>query len=180
MNIYDRNSSTKRCHSFRSALPEFDCVDCRRNTVTEYYMVHDTVWQHEAGMKPNGGGMLCIECLEGRIGRRLTSADFIDAPCNFETSENYSPLLQSRLASAHKSSSFTQEQVRALTLASHYNLIRHRAGWVARTDFKWGRREKIIRPGTVKALWRRGCLKATPNAKSIYQPSLVSVAKCLD
>jgi hypothetical protein len=48
-------------------------------------------------MKPNGGGMLCIECLEKRIGRRLTAADFTDAPVNHYNPIYYSPLLQSRL-----------------------------------------------------------------------------------
>jgi hypothetical protein len=42
-------------------------------------------------MKPNGGGMLCIECLEKRIGRRLTAADFTDALVKHYNPIHYSP-----------------------------------------------------------------------------------------
>jgi hypothetical protein len=76
---------------------EFNCVDCGRDTTTEYYMVHDHVWEQEAGMK-NNRGMLCIECFEKRIGRRLTAADFTEAMVNHDTPEHYSPLLQNRLS----------------------------------------------------------------------------------
>jgi hypothetical protein len=55
------------------------CVDCRVDTigVREFYRVHDSV-------RPLAelGGCLCIGCLEERIGRRLTPADFTDAPIN--------------------------------------------------------------------------------------------------
>jgi hypothetical protein len=47
-------------------------------------MVHDSVWG-DAGMKTNPRkpeGMLCIGCLEDRLGRRLTPADFTDAEVN--------------------------------------------------------------------------------------------------
>jgi hypothetical protein len=41
-------------------------------------MVKDTVW-------PIGDldGMLCVGCIEQRIGRRLTPQDFTDAPTNW-------------------------------------------------------------------------------------------------
>lgn len=59
------------------------CVDCGIDTsqrlgVCEYYMVHDTIWT--SAKCPDG--MLCIGCLEIRIGRKLTRTDFIDAPVN--------------------------------------------------------------------------------------------------
>jgi hypothetical protein len=56
-----------------------DCVDCSVDTINagEYYAVRDDVWP----LDPRGG-MLCIGCLEERIGRRLTPADFTDAPIN--------------------------------------------------------------------------------------------------
>lgn len=49
----------------------FACVDCGVHTgdIDEYYMVHDYVW-------PIDRGMLCIGCLEARIGRQLTFHDF--------------------------------------------------------------------------------------------------------
>lgn len=69
------------------------CVDCGWDTApvdehgepvspSEYYTVHDDLW-HAAGMSSApGAGMLCIGCLEGRIGRQLHAADFTDAPVN--------------------------------------------------------------------------------------------------
>ncbi len=90
----------------------------------EHYMVHDAVW-NAAGMNkfprparpddiricdegepqlfcmtPVGliHEYLCIGCLERRLGRRLTSADFTDAPINQPSPAN-TPRLASRLAS---------------------------------------------------------------------------------
>jgi hypothetical protein len=60
------------------------CIDCGLEIVPddgkcEWYMVHDTVW-FAAGMpeRPIGyeGDWLCIGCLERRLGRALTRADF--------------------------------------------------------------------------------------------------------
>lgn len=75
----------------------FKCVDCGVNThdADEYYMVHDELWA-AAGMEP-AGGMLCVGCLEQRLGRRLTAADFTDAPVN-HGSFFYSPRLIERLS----------------------------------------------------------------------------------
>ena len=70
----------------------FACGDCGMNTVNEYYMVHNHVW--EAAGKPkawkptqpaseyDGGGFLCIGCLEQRLGRQLTPADFTECLIN--------------------------------------------------------------------------------------------------
>jgi hypothetical protein len=62
------------------------CRDCYAATMPpwtpdaryEWYMVHDHVWS-AAGM---GGGYLFIGCLEHRLGRQLTAADFTGAPVN--------------------------------------------------------------------------------------------------
>lgn len=58
----------------------FLCRDCNMNTdrKSEYYMVHDRVWR-KAG---SPDGMLCIGCLEARIGRFLNKYDFTDAFIN--------------------------------------------------------------------------------------------------
>lgn len=62
--------------------PEFDCVDCGKSTFqTEYYMVHNHLWA-AAGMERDNG-MLCILCLESRLGRMLVEADFTSAPVNY-------------------------------------------------------------------------------------------------
>lgn len=56
------------------------CRDCGIHTgVTgEYYMVRDELWD-EFGC---GHGMLCIACLEQRMGRILIPQDFTNAPIN--------------------------------------------------------------------------------------------------
>jgi hypothetical protein len=54
----------------------FHCVDCGRCTssIGEYYMVYDEIWA-ASGLEPNDG-MLCLRCLERRIGRELSLDDF--------------------------------------------------------------------------------------------------------
>jgi hypothetical protein len=52
----------------------FRCVDCGEDKNGEYYMVANEVWA-TSGLAPNGG-MLCLACLERRIGRLLVSRDF--------------------------------------------------------------------------------------------------------
>jgi hypothetical protein len=46
------------------------------NELTEIYEVKAQIWK-AAGLEPMGG-CLCIGCLEKRIGRKLTSGDFVD------------------------------------------------------------------------------------------------------
>lgn len=57
----------------------FTCRDCAACTLClgEYYMVTDQVWDSVANR-----GMLCIGCLEQRLGRMLHARDFTDAPIN--------------------------------------------------------------------------------------------------
>jgi hypothetical protein len=65
------------------------CADCGIGTVTlgEYYMVKRDVWEQVwtgrrkawHGTVP-GQGILCIGCLEQRLGRTLTPDDFTFAP----------------------------------------------------------------------------------------------------
>lgn len=81
-----------------SVFDGFICRDCGDNTheIDEYYMVNDEVWE-ASGMGPHDG-MLCIGCLEKRIGRRLNRTDFTDAPVN--SIFVYSPRLTERLHAA--------------------------------------------------------------------------------
>lgn len=88
------------------------CDDCGVHTVSytngepnfpwEWYMVNDEIWV-EAGMpmdpevEHSGWGYLCIGCLEQRIGRRLTKADFTDAPVNWPDPVLHAPRLLERL-----------------------------------------------------------------------------------
>jgi hypothetical protein len=60
---------------------ELNCLDCGVDTVAinEFYMVNDDIWRvANSGLE----GMLCIPCLERRLGRTLGQNDFSDAPCN--------------------------------------------------------------------------------------------------
>ena len=83
------------------AMPEitrrvFACIDCGIDTLEagESYMVRDDVWP-----LAYHGGRLCVGCLERRIGRRLTPADFTGVPLN-EAGPWDSPRLLSRLSGA--------------------------------------------------------------------------------
>lgn len=61
-------------------MPLFNCEDCKQNLVHlgEFaYIVNDNVW-NDAGK----ARMLCVKCLEKRIGRQLTKKDFEDMPLN--------------------------------------------------------------------------------------------------
>jgi hypothetical protein len=66
---------------------DYRCIDCKRDTSgrhpegSEYYMVHDALWREVVGS--GDAGMICIGCLESRIWRELTSADFSGAPINW-------------------------------------------------------------------------------------------------
>jgi hypothetical protein len=52
-------------------------------SIGEYYMVTDEVWpEADCGLE-SGWGMVCIGCLEERLGRELTAEDFTGAPINW-------------------------------------------------------------------------------------------------
>ena len=55
---------------------QYHCVDCEKDTNAsgEHYYVVNDVWA-TSGLAP-GGGMLCLACLERRIGRLLSKKDF--------------------------------------------------------------------------------------------------------
>ena len=58
-----------------------DCLDCGIGThaAGEYYMCIEAVWLEA---HPADEGMLCVGCVEQRLGRRLTRLDFADVPLN--------------------------------------------------------------------------------------------------
>lgn len=53
----------------------FTCMDCGIDTykIREYFMVEDHLWIESV---PEYHGILCIGCLEARMGRQLDSKDF--------------------------------------------------------------------------------------------------------
>ena len=79
---------------------EFDCMDCNLNTLfnNEYYMINHSLWD-SITVETKGNGMLCIGCVEVRIGRSLTGADFTDAPINQVGFYNKSDRLLNRIMS---------------------------------------------------------------------------------
>jgi hypothetical protein len=72
-----------------------DCIDCKVNTsaIREYNMVLDEVWDRAGGVE----GMMCIGCLECRLGRKLRQIDFGDYPLNSSEEFRGSERLKSRL-----------------------------------------------------------------------------------
>jgi hypothetical protein len=71
------------------------CLDCGLDTIEagEFYMVRNDVWP----VSPMAG-MLCVGCLEERIGRRLRRDDFTSAPINAESGRRRSDRLKARQA----------------------------------------------------------------------------------
>lgn len=59
----------------------FLCEGCGNDTgkLKEFYFVHTDLWLRAM---PTVNGMLCIGCLEDRLGRKLLAADFTDASIN--------------------------------------------------------------------------------------------------
>ena len=72
----------------------FICLDCQVDTTSEYYVVKKALW---AKANPNIKGMLCIDCLEQRLGRILTKQDLTKALLNSMFIERKSNRLINRL-----------------------------------------------------------------------------------
>jgi len=62
---------------------QFICHDCSFDTFhSEYYMLKHNLWDKLIGKE--NIEMLCIGCVENRLGRELVSSDFLDCPLNYE------------------------------------------------------------------------------------------------
>ena len=57
------------------------CMDCSAltNQIGEHYFVHNSIWNK---VHNSERGMLCVGCLEKRLGRELVKADFTDCHVN--------------------------------------------------------------------------------------------------
>lgn len=86
---------------------EFNCLDCGVDTreVDEYYMTHDPLWLQA---NPQDDGMLCIGCLESRIGRKLNRNDFTNVPINLPD-ETTSERFLNRLATRNEFPKFVRK-----------------------------------------------------------------------
>jgi hypothetical protein len=60
---------------------KFLCLDCRVDTgkLGEHYMLKDSTWYK---LHNSNQGMICIGCVEKRLGRKLTRIDFNDSHVN--------------------------------------------------------------------------------------------------
>lgn len=60
---------------------KFLCMDCDVDTgkIGEHYMLIDATWNQ---IHDSNKGMLCIGCVETRLGRPLTKSDFNDSHVN--------------------------------------------------------------------------------------------------
>ena len=83
------------------------CCDCGLgcNVAGEWYAVRDTVWELAWRGRRKwwhhlpGQTVLCIGCLEKRLGRTLCASDFTDAPVNFPDGD-ISDRMRQRLTAA--------------------------------------------------------------------------------
>jgi hypothetical protein len=95
MSGVQRVAEQKCCSDYRM----FMCWDCTVCTLCtdEYYMVDDELWYSATEeLDTPTDIMLCIGCLESRIGGKLTADDFPDLPINRGVFP-YSTRLKSRL-----------------------------------------------------------------------------------
>ncbi len=71
------------------------CLDCGKDTdkSEEYYMLWYRIWR---SINYKIDGMLCLDCVEKRLGRELVGEDFSKAPIN-ESQARRCPALAQRL-----------------------------------------------------------------------------------
>lgn len=94
--LYNFSSETGRAKKHHKSKRKWICLDCARDTskMKEHFYVSLSVWKlaHDSER-----GMLCIGCLEARIGRMLTPLDFTDAHINDPKRNEMSDRLRSRI-----------------------------------------------------------------------------------
>jgi len=86
----------------------FQCWDCAACTLctNEYYMVNNELWYSATDeLDTPTSVMLCIGCLESRLGGELVASDFPDIPINRGVFP-YSTRLQSRLTNHAAAANF--------------------------------------------------------------------------
>jgi hypothetical protein len=60
---------------------KFLCLDCKVDTgkIGEHYMLTDSTWYQ---IHNSNQGMICLGCVEKRLGRKLVATDFNDSHVN--------------------------------------------------------------------------------------------------
>ena len=88
------------------ARKKFLCLDCNVDTgaIYEHYMLVDSTWYliHDSNR-----GMLCIGCIEKRLGRQLNANDFNDSYLNNPTTAPKSARLMERMSNHGSHNSFS-------------------------------------------------------------------------
>lgn len=84
--------------SKKRSRKKFLCQDCQIDTGknNEFYFIKTELW---LSVMPTINGMLCIGCLENRLGRQLTATDFTSASINSPQHGQKSLQLLNRLRS---------------------------------------------------------------------------------
>jgi len=70
------------------------CVDCSTHTGLEHFYVHLSIWN---SVMDSECGMLCVGCLEARLGRLLRPDDFTGAHINDPRKNAMTDRLRSRI-----------------------------------------------------------------------------------
>lgn len=72
------------------------CLDCKVDSgrIFEHYFLNTPLWMSLVG---SNKGMLCVGCVEKRLGRRLVPGDFTDCYLNDPKRNTMSDRLRSRL-----------------------------------------------------------------------------------
>ena len=70
----------KKLSGLKYVIPSIVCSMCKKLLIHNWFMVKDKVWVKEAKMDNR---LLCLDCLEKVIGRKLTIKDFNKATCNY-------------------------------------------------------------------------------------------------
>ena len=75
-----------------SSRKRFLCLDCKQDTgkMNEFYFINTSLW---LSVVKDVTGMLCIGCLENRLGRQLVSSDFTQCFLNSNTGKKSLRLL---------------------------------------------------------------------------------------
>jgi hypothetical protein len=134
------------------------CADCGLGVIAagEWYMVKDEVWEaawagrREPWHARRGQQILCIGCLEKRLGRTLMACDFTRYPVNNPSKSNISDRLRSRLTPPEAGPRVLSLEGRkprsvpdgAVYIGDAWNL----GGWRLRQS-KWHNPFKLDRPG---------------------------------
>lgn len=75
---WKNHACTKDFYKFHTLI----CEDCEKEDF-DYFMVQNEIWEKFG----NGEGLLCMSCLEKRMGRKLKAEDFTDCVLNDESEE---------------------------------------------------------------------------------------------